>query len=165
MNNSNSQTDGPLAVLQPSPVKRFIAFMVPFMLGLMLVYLALARPPQTFVWQAFLLLLGVGTLFLAEMLRRATAIGLVLRKDRLEDSEGTLLCRVDDMAGIDRGTFAFKPSNGFLLKTHSTNARHWSPGLWWRMGRRIGVGGVTPAGPAKFMAEMIAAMVAERSGD
>ena len=152
----------PLASLTPTPLKRAVSIVVLLLLGGMLVYLAMARPPQSILLQGYLLALGVLVLWLGETMRRATALGLVLFSDRLEDSSGRLICRVDDMAGVERGTFAFKPSNGFVIRTHSRGARHWAPGLWWQMGRRIGVGGVTPAGPAKFMAEMIAAMVAER---
>ena len=74
----------------------------------------------------------------------------------LRDGNGRLLCRMDQIAGVDRGAFAFKPSNGFLVKLKEPMPRVWQPGLWWRLGRRIGVGGVTPAGQGKFMADMIA---------
>ena len=36
------------------------------------------------------------------------------------------------------------------------------PGLWWRIGRRIGVGGVTPASQSKVMADLITARLIER---
>jgi hypothetical protein len=38
----------------------------------------------------------------------------------------------------------------------------WVPGLWWRIGKRVGVGGVTPSQPARYMAEVMSAMILER---
>jgi len=47
----------------------------------------------------------------------------------------------------------------------ATQPRAWSPGMWWRMGRRVGIGGTVAAGPAKFMAEQIALRIATRTAD
>jgi hypothetical protein len=64
---------------------------------------------------------------------------------------------------VDRGTFAFKPSNGFLLRTETRQPRLWQPGLYWRTGRRIGVGGITRAAESKALADLIAIKLAERA--
>ena len=71
--------------------------------------------------------------------------------------------RMDEIDRVERGAFAFKPSNGFLVHLKKPGHRAWQPGLWWRMGRKLGIGGVTPAGQAKFMADMIALRL--RGGD
>ena len=68
----------------------------------------------------------------------------------------------DDIARVERGAFALRPSNGFLLHLHAPGPRAWAPGLWWRLGRRLGVGGVTAAGQSKGMAEILTAMLVER---
>jgi hypothetical protein len=41
-----------------------------------------------------------------------------------------VLARIDEIASLDRGTFAFKPSNGFLLRLSRKGTRVWRPGLW-----------------------------------
>ena len=51
------------------------------------------------------------------------------------------------------------------LKTKTPAARRWEPGLWWRIGRRIGVGGVTPASQSKVMADLISARLVIRGQD
>ena len=66
---------------------------------------------------------------------------------------------------MDRGAFAFKPSNGFMLKLSRKGPFAWEPGIWWRIGRRVGVGGVTPGTPAKVMAEMIQERITRRGAD
>jgi hypothetical protein len=63
---------------------------------------------------------------------------------------------------VERGAFALKPSNGFTLVMKHKSPRAWAPGIWWRTGYRVGVGGVTAAGQSRFMAEQIALMIARR---
>ena len=106
-----------------------------------------------------MLAFGVVMLWQAERLRRSTTVTIELTATELRDSAGTVLARIDEVQSVERGTFAFKPSNGFTLVLNSKKPRAWLPGLWWRFGRRVGVGGVTNAGQAKFMAERINMMI------
>lgn len=152
----------PVATINPSPARRVVSFGIILSLGLILLYISFATPPASPFWRVFLLGLGLGAVFLAEKLRRASALNIQMTEDSIFDSSGREICKIADIVGIDRGTFAFKPSNGFLIKTRVPQPRVWAPGLWWRMGRRIGVGGITPAGEAKFMAELIALRIAGR---
>ncbi len=148
--------DDMVAQISPSPFRRVIAVGILLTLGGLLIYLALSRPPAALIWQAFLLVTGGLVLYLADQVRRATALTIELSEGRIVDSSGRELCRLDEIVSIDRGAFAFKPSNGFLIRLKSRKPRVWAPGLWWRTGRRVGVGGVTPASQAKFMSDMIA---------
>ncbi len=144
-----------LAVIAPSPARRWFAVAVMLVLGALLFYLALARPPESLPLRVFLLALGAGALVMGEKIRRATETRLELTDAGLRDGNGRVLCAFDDIVGVDKGAFAFKPSNGFLVRLKTPGTGAWQPGLWWRMGRRIGVGGVTPAAQAKVMAERI----------
>ena len=154
--------DGVLAVVAASGGRRILACGVLYGLGCLVIYLVLVAPPSAAL-AVMMLALGAGVLFLAERLRRATQITLTLRADGLTDSAGRVLAHMDDIVSIDRGAFAFKPSNGFTLKLKSKQPRSWAPGLWWRFGRFLGVGGAVSAGQAKFMAEQIALALAQRS--
>ena len=62
---------------------------------------------------------------------------------------GPSLHNLKNIARVERGLFAFKPSNGFLILLNNPMSRAWHPGLWWRFGRRIGIGGVTPQAEGK----------------
>jgi hypothetical protein len=153
-----------LAQVKSSTPRRWLGVgTLAFLAGLM-IYVALAAPPAP-GWQLFLLALGGLVLWIAEKMRRATERVLELTETALRDSAGYELARIDDIRSVDRGFFAFKPSNGFLVTTRTRGPRHWAPGLWWRSGRRIGVGGVTAAAQTKFMAEILAAMLAQRALD
>ncbi|MEJ6638770.1 MAG: hypothetical protein QNL58_00185 [Octadecabacter sp.] len=139
-------------------MRRYFAYGAVFILSAMLILLAFVQPPA-FGWQVFLIALGAGTLVVAERLRRATMLGLIMTETDLRDTSGQILTTLGNIKSVDRGAFAFKPSNGFVLRLHKSATRVWAPGLWWRFSTRIGVGGVTPAGPAKYMAEQIALRV------
>ena len=159
-----SDENGVYASFGASSVRRIFACGVLFGLGGLLIYVGLVRPPEP-GWLVFLLAMGVGSLWIGERLRRATKIDIELTETEVRDSAGSLLAHLDDVVSVERGAFALKPSNGFTLVLRKRAPRAWVPGMWWRLGNRVGVGGTTPAGPAKFMAEQVALRIAMRSGD
>lgn len=152
-----------LATVAASSGRRFLGIGMLAFLGVLVIYVAFVSPPS-FGWQVFLVALGVVSLMMADAMRRATAYRLELTRTELRDSGGIVIATMDNVVSIDRGTFAFKPSNGFLLRTAQAETRKWRPGLWWRVGRRIGIGGMTPGRQTKYMSEIIAVMLAERDG-
>lgn len=152
----------PDATIAASAPRRIFAVAVLAVLGALLIWLGISNPPASLALQVFLLGFGVVILVLTDRLYRATQRRIELVGDELRDSAGNVLCHIDQITRLDRGTFAFKPSNGFLLVLNERGPRHWAPGMWWRMGRRIGVGGVTPGPQTKVMAEMLATKLATR---
>lgn len=161
----NPLTQDLVARITPSPFRRWLAVSILAILGGLLIYLALSRPPASILWQIFLLVAGALALFLADLVRQATALSIEFSNGRMVDSSGREICTLDEIASIERGAFAFKPSNGFLIHLRTRKPRHWAPGLWWRIGRRVGVGGVTPVSQTKFMSEMIAYELRGKSED
>ena len=150
-----------LAVVRASAGRRVLGLGALAALGILLIYVAFATPP-TFLAQLFLIVVGGAAVWLADAMRRATANCVELTETELRDSDGTVIARIEDIEGLDRGFFAFKPSNGFLIKVARKSANHWRPGLWWRLGRRIGIGGVTPGNQTKVMSEILAVIIAKR---
>lgn len=154
--------NGVFAEVHASSVRRVFACVVIYGLGAMIIYMAFAQPP-TFGYLLMLIALGTGILLLGERLRKATRGRLVLTQTGVFDQDGNTIALISDIVGVERGAFAMKPSNGFTLRLRSKQPRTWAPGLWWRLGRRVGVGGVTAAGQSKFMAEQIALRLAMQS--
>lgn len=150
-----------LAIVEVSPARRWLGVIMLAGLGGLLIYVALAAPPQL-QWQAFLLGVGAVALWMANGMRRATERRIELTETELRSSDGQVIALVSYIQGVDRGVFAFKPSNGFILKTRMPGKRAWRPGLWWRIGRRVGVGGVTSAGQTKAMSEILLVLIAQR---
>lgn len=153
----------PIAKLYISPTRRVFALFVLISLGALLFWIAMVEAETDPIWRLVLVGAGLIALIQADRFRRATQIHLVLRAEGLFDSNGVLLAPFDQIIKVERGAFAFKPSNGFLIKLTEAHGRLWAPGLYWRMGKSVGVGGVTNASAAKALAETIAIMLASRA--
>lgn len=154
--------DEVLARISASPARRVMGVLSMGALGAILVYVGFARPPEGLVWQLVLIVFGAGALFLADRMRRATAEVLELTREELRSTDGTVIARVEEIEHLDRGFFAFKPSNGFLMRLREKKKARWEPGLWWCLGRRVGIGGVTPGSHSKAMSEILAALMHQR---
>lgn len=155
--------DEVLAQITASAGRRVLGIGMLAALAIMVIYVAMATPPAL-GWQVFLIALGVTSLLIAQTMWKATQRTLELTRTELRDDTGLVIVLLEDVVSIDRGAFAFKPSNGFLLRLKKPYDRDWRPGLWWRVSRRIGVGGMVPMRPTKYMAETIALLLAERDG-
>jgi len=153
-------SDQVISELSASPPRRFIGVGMLAVLGGLLIYLAFSIP--TGATQIALIAAGGIALWSAVRLHSATSQRIVLTQTELRVQDGPVLARVADMVKVERGAFAFKPSNGFLLTVRDKQMRRWSPGMFWAMGRRIGVGGVTGAPQSKGMAEAIAGLIVLR---
>ena len=148
--------------LRAAQARRAMAVGVLYGFGGVAVYTAVADVPGL-LWSVALLALGLGGMAAGEMLRRATRRALCLDETGLVDSAGRVLARWDDIVGIERSSFSLRPSNGFTLRLTRPGARAWQPGMWWRLGHRLGVGGVTPARETRAMAEAIELRLADRA--
>ncbi len=151
-----------LATLTPQGPRRWIGVGLQATLGAVLILLAFRMPEGQWIWMGVFGALGVLSVLGASWMIGATEKRIELTRLELREGGGRVLAHVADIKSVDRGAFAFKPSNGFLVILTKPGARAWVPGIWWRMGRFVGVGGVTGAGEGKFMAEMISALIAER---
>lgn len=151
----------PTFVLTASMPRRVFGTAMLGGLGLLLVWMALATNPA-FPWRVALVAVGAGALWLARGLWLSTAGHVVLTGEGLVDQDGRVLAAMDDIAEVDRSAFAFKPSNGLLVKLKGRAVPGWAPGLWWRYGRRLGIGGVTASGDGRAMADLLKALMVER---
>jgi len=129
--------------------------------GALVLYVVVSEPPEP-VWLVFLLAVGSAAFWLAHRMWYATHDCIELTQSELRTGAGRVIAKVEDIESIDRGIFAFKPSSGFLMKTRNSGQNTWAPGLWWRLGRRVGIGGLTSAAETKFMSEILSALIADR---
>lgn len=153
-----------LAELRASPVRRFIGVGTMFCLGALLLYLALSQSFDAMIWQVLLIVLAAGALYAAMRMHQATGLYLYLTEDGLYDSDDFQLVAYENIQSVERGMLAFKPSNGFMIVAKEKLPRRWRPGLYWVLGRRIGVGGVTAASHSKFMADLMNMQMAKDRG-
>ena len=95
----NQDPDAVLATVRASGGRRSIGLAALGFLGLFLIYLAFSSSPGL-GWQAFLIVLGVLALWMAERMRRATASTIELTSKVIRDSDGTILAHVADIAQL-----------------------------------------------------------------
>lgn len=148
--------------ISASAPRRVFAVATLVALGAVLIYLTLTDAQAHPAMRALLIVLGVAVLFGADRMRRSTGEVLELTNEVLRSTTGEVLTEIDNIASLDRGVFGLKPSNGFTIRLHARRSYRWFPGLWWRMGRRIGVGGVIEGRQTRVMAETITAILAQR---
>lgn len=156
--------DEVLAVVSVSQIRRWIGVGILATVGFMAIYVAISTSPD-FTAQLFLIVVGILAIWMADKMRRATGLWIELTATEIRDSSGQVIVKVDDIVSVDSGFLAFKPSNGFLVRSKISQPRVWQTGLWWRVGKSIGIGGVTPGSQAKSMAQIILMMLATRNQD
>lgn len=150
-----------LMTLQVATARRLVAVSAQGLLGLLFVYLSFTFAGSLLARLALLLASG-GCLLGAITMYSVTRSAIELTNRELRETSGKVLAKLDDIASVDRGAFAFKPTNGFIVVLKETHPRAWRLGLWWRFGKRIGIGGVTNVGQNKAMAEILGGLLEKR---
>ena len=153
-----------LATITPSPARVWLGLVVNGVLCFLLAWIVIFSPPEDALWTLFLVAAALYVGWTAYRGWTDRDVRIVLTTEGLSDSAGREICRFDDITRVNRGVFAFKPARGFALELSAPARRAWVPGLWWRLGRRVGVGGVTSAGATRLMAEIIESLLASRRG-
>lgn len=151
----------PNAVLAPSTLRRGVALVCLFGLGATLIYLGVVVG-TTGVWTGLVIVMGALILWAAELMRRGTRDAILLTKDGLVTQKGLMLAPAGSITKVERALFAIKPTNGFLVHLAAPLPWLWVPGLYWRLWRFVGIGGITSAPQGRFMAEAMQAEIHER---
>ncbi|ABD56356.1 hypothetical protein [Jannaschia sp. CCS1] len=158
--------DEHLASIIPRAPRRVVAVGFIVSLAVIVWTVAALRPPEHFGYMLFLVFFGAGCFWLGYTMWHASAREIELTRSELREVGGRVLCTVDNVARVDRGAFAFKPAGGFLIRLKEPHApRVYAPGLWWRWGRTLAVGGVTARQDGKNVADMMIVMLVERGED
>lgn len=153
-----------LARITAAPARRAIGVGALGGIGAVMLWVGLTAPPEALGWLAFLLVGGAGALWAAAHMWRATGGAVVLTEDGLFTERGEEIAPLDGIEKLDRGLFALKPSNGFGVVLRRPGRGAWVPGLWWRLGRRVAIGGVAPGSMTRPVADLIEMKLAERAG-
>ena len=156
----DNDEDEVLIAISASPARRWMGIGALFGLGIL--FLTLVFEPASGLWRLFFLGSAALAFLAADRLRLATRDSIELTRDEIRTGSGRTLAQVSNVKSVERGALAFKPSNGFLVRLHETEGRGWAPGLWWKRGRVLGVGGVISGGHSRAMAEILAAILQGR---
>ena len=154
--------DAVLLQLTPAPLRRAAVCGGPLALTLWGVWVAAAAVPDGAPLRIALGLAVVVAAAVAVALWRATDVTMTLTEAALSDSRGRILARIDQVERVERGALSLAPTGGFILRLSAAAPAAWVPGVWWRVGRRVGVGGTTPRRMTREMALLVEAMLALR---
>ncbi|MCY4445271.1 MAG: hypothetical protein OXC02_02250 [Rhodobacteraceae bacterium] len=154
--------DKPEAIVRPPLGKRVVATSLLVLGGLGLGYYGTVYywgQPGSFI----LYFLALVTFFVCFKFYTTTGQSVLLFHNRVISSSGELLFEVQNIKSIDNGLFAFKPSNGALVHLHSSMPAIVRFGLWWRIGKRVGIGGCTSRAEVNVMVDLIRAKMTRLS--
>ena len=145
--------------LSVAPWRRAVALATLVPIAVLLIRQAVGLPV---VGQALCLALAVTFAWAATTLWRARANALVWDGEGLRDRFDTLRIPRATIVAVDTGAISLRPSQGFTLHLDRPVPRGWSPGLWWSLGRTVGVGGLTDRRETRALAQRIADEIAPR---
>ncbi len=151
-----------LARLQIAPVRRWFGVIILALIGVGLIYSGLVYPPAALLGRLAIFLLGFLIILQAYWNLQVRSGALVLKEDGLWVENGPQLAALDNIETVQVSAFSIKPSNGFAVVLRSPARLKWVPGLYWCVGRRIGVGGATHPAQAKAMAELLSTLIMDR---
>ncbi len=151
-----------LARLQIAPVRRWFGVIILALIGVGLIYSGLVYPPAALLGRLAIFLLGFLMILQAYWNLQVRSGALVLKEDGLWVENGPQLAALDNIETVQVSAFSIKPSNGFAVVLRSPARLKWVPGLYWCVGRRIGVGGATHPAQAKAMAELLSTLIMDR---
>jgi len=146
-----------IARLAPTPARRIIAAGSLLGLGLVILWLAANQPAQSAGLLSGLVVLALASVALSVLIWRATGVGLILTATEMRDTADRRLFLLSEVEQIEKGVLAWKPAGGFAVVLNKPQKRVWVPGIWWRLGRRVMIGGATNSGEAKAMADLMRA--------
>ena len=149
----------PICEISPSGPRRIFGIAMLAALGAMFIWVGFLTFKSNFVTAAVLGILGIASFWCASVVASATSASIRLIQKGLVTSDKIIVAELDNIKAVERGLFALKPSSGFVILLKKPMPLVWKPGLWWRFGRRIGIGGATTAAEGKIMAEAIQSML------
>ncbi|HSF93004.1 MAG TPA: hypothetical protein VLA51_12490, partial [Paracoccaceae bacterium] len=130
--------------------------------GVFMVMLAASTVASNFVAMIPMLLIGAGMLWLAWRYWNATSSGLIFTGAGLFRQDGTLIIPAAAIEDLDRTTFGFRPTNGFVLKLNRPVGRAWQPGVYWSYGKSFAVGGANSKVAGKAFGDGIVMYLVEK---
>ena len=94
-------------------------------------------------------------LWFIRFLKRYSKIGFLINQSGLFNLDGSIICKMDDIERIDISPYTFKSANGFIVILKTKSSFNLTPGLYWRLGKRISIGGLVSKSESKFLSQTL----------
>lgn len=138
--------------IKPSLARVIIGAAAAGGLGCFVLWIAIQGNELSGLQRVVVVILGLLLAAAGWLMARNMKQTLVMNEHGLSDGRGTVICSLDQIVTVERGLSVLKPSNGFVVTIKDPMSSAWVPGVWWRYGRRIALGGLLPGGAMKVMA-------------
>ena len=90
-------------------------------------------------------------LWLKRFLNRYSKIGFLINELGMFNLDESLIFKMDEIERIDVSPYTFKSANGFIILLKTKSSFKFIPGLYWRLGNRISIGGLVSKNESKFL--------------
>ena len=94
-------------------------------------------------------------LWFIRFLKRYSKIGFLINQSGLFNIDGSVICKIDDIERIDVSPYTFKSANGFIVILKTKSSFKSIPGLYWRLGKRLSIGGLVSKNESKFLSQTL----------
>ena len=101
-------------------------------------------PTIIFLWLCF-----------RKFLKRYSKVGFLINQSGLFNLDGSVICEIGDIERIDVSPYTFKSANGFIVILKTKSSFKSIPGLYWRLGKRISIGGLVSKNESKFLSQTL----------
>ena len=94
-------------------------------------------------------------LWFTRFLKRYSKVGFLINQSGLFNLDGSIICEIGDIEIIDVSPYTFKSANGFIVILKTKNSFKLIPGLYWRLGKRLSIGGLVSKTESKFLSQAL----------
>ena len=88
-------------------------------------------------------------------LKRYSKVGFLINQSGLFNLDGSIICEIGDIERIDVSPYTFKSANGFIVILKTKSSFKSIPGLYWRLGNRLSIGGLVSKNESKFLSQTL----------
>ena len=150
----------PLKFILPSYRIQVLGFTI-ILLFLFGIYSILAIDREIESSDFLVLLFGVLVGFIFwRYLKRYGNVGFVIKDGSIFLPDGRLLCKLSSIETVDTSPYTFKSTNGFIIRLKERSSLDWSPGLFWKLNKRISIGGLITKSESKWLSTAIITILA-----
>ena len=94
-------------------------------------------------------------LWFRRFLKRFSKVGFLINQSGLFNLDGSIICEIGDIEKIDVSPYTFKSANGFIVILKTKTSFKSIPGLYWRLGKRLSIGGLVSKTESKFLSQAL----------
>ena len=105
-----------------------------------------------FLFLPLILLLGF---WFKNFLKKYSKVGFLINEQGLFNLDKSPICKMHEIDRVDASPYTFKSANGFIIILKTKNSFESVPGLYWKLGKRISIGGLVSKNESKFLAGLL----------